>query len=112
MPREFRASLEDILISIRKIRKYISGISNADELFRNEQAYDAVIRNLEIIGEAVKNILQNYRSRIDNVDWRGIAGLRDVLIHQYFGISGSIIWDIVTRELAILEDQVIKLLEV
>lgn len=85
--------LEDILISMRRIQEYISEITYSD--FRNDyKTQDAVIRNIEIIGEAVKKISDNRKSANPQIPWKMIAGTRDHLIHGYFGINIDIVWDI------------------
>lgn len=97
MPRDYRAYLRDILEAIRRIEKYTENIS-FDEFVDNELIQDGVLRNLEVIGEAVKNIPDDIKSDNPNVEWRKIAGLRDILIHAYFGIDVEIIWDIVKNK--------------
>ena len=72
---------------------------------------DAVLRNLEVIGEAVKMLPEEVRSRGRDVEWKKIAGLRDILIHRYFGIDLEIIWDVVRNQLPVLRERVAKLLE-
>ncbi len=67
---------------------------------------DAVIRNLEIIGEAVKNVPVEVRNKFPEVDWKKIAGLRDILIHAYSGINEQILWDIVENKIPGLKKQV------
>jgi uncharacterized protein with HEPN domain len=64
---------------------------------------DAVVRNLEIIGEAVKHIPEAVRKNSAEVEWRKIAGLRDILIHEYYGVDAAIIWDIVENKLVALD---------
>ena len=65
----------------------------------NEIIYDAVIRNLEIIGEAAKNIPEHIRSSYPKVEWRKVSGLRDILIHTYFSIDNVILWDIIKMKI-------------
>jgi len=71
---------------------------------------DAVVRNLEVIGEAVKQLPVDLRAREPGVDWQKIAGLRDILIHHYFGIDVDILWDIIQNKLPALEVSVGALL--
>ncbi len=72
---------------------------------------DAVVRNLEVIGEAVKQLPHDVRSASPDVEWQKIAGLRDILIHAYFGIDVDIIWDVVSNKLPALETQIRRILE-
>jgi len=101
MPRDFRVYLEDILGAISKIRRYTDGLSKQG-FAADEKTLDAVIRNLEVIGEAVKQLPADLRARQPGLDWQKIAGLRDILIHQYFGIDVDILWDIIQNKLPAL----------
>ncbi len=71
---------------------------------------DAVVRNLEVIGEAIKKVPEKIRAKHPDVEWKKIAGLRDILIHEYFGIDVEVIWDIVQNKLPILEEKVSRML--
>lgn len=110
MPRDFKLYLEDILEAIARIQRYTAGQS-LPQFSQDEKAVDAVVRNLEVIGEAVKKIPDEMRQKHPSMEWRKIAGLRDILVHEYFGIDVEIIWDIVQNKLPPLERSVRSLLE-
>jgi uncharacterized protein with HEPN domain len=109
MPRDFSVYLEDILVSIAKIRRYTAGFS-AEAFAADDRTLDAVVRNLEVIGEAVKQLPLALRAHEPGVDWQKIAGLRDILIHQYFGVDTDILWDVIQGKLPRLEGAVSRLL--
>jgi uncharacterized protein with HEPN domain len=102
MPRDFEIYLEDILQAIAKTRKYVAGVMR-ESLAQDSMRIDAVIRNLEIIGEAAKMIPESIRIEYPNVEWKKIAGLRDILAHHYFEVDLDIVWDIVQNKLPELE---------
>ena len=74
-------------------------------------AYDAVLRNLQIIGEAAKAVPADVRQRHPEVDWKGMAGLRDVLAHAYFGLDNDTLWDVVITKVPQLRNQVRRILD-
>ena len=94
MSRDYDLFLQDILQAARQIETYTAGLSYA-EFVESPLIYDAVLYNLMIIGEAVKNIPDEVRASYAEIEWRRIAGLRDFLVHVYFGIDLEIIWNIV-----------------
>lgn len=109
MKRSYRLFVEDILESVDKIERYVKGISY-DNFVENEMIIDAVIRNLEVIGEASKNIPENIREQYTTIPWRRIIGLRNIMIHGYFGIDLSIIWVIITKNLPETKPSIVEML--
>ena len=78
---------------------------------RNELVYDAVLRNLEVLGEAAKKVPDSVRARHPSVEWRAIAGLRDVLAHAYFALDEATLWDIVAQKVPALAEVLRQILE-
>jgi uncharacterized protein with HEPN domain len=105
MPRNYKVYLEDILDAVANIEKYTKGLSFKE--FRvNMLVRDAVVKNLEVIGEAVKNLPEQVKQKIPGVNWRSIAGLRDILIHRYFEVDAEIMWDVIKNELPDLKSRI------
>lgn len=93
--------LLDIKEASRRIFDYTDEL-NYDEFLEKEETQDAVIRNLEIIGEAAKNLSLTMKREHGNIPWKEMAGLRDRLIHQYFGVNIDTVWKIIRQELPLL----------
>ena len=101
--------LKDIKGSIRKIEKYTHGV-NFDKFSKDEQMIDAVVRNLSIIGEAVRNIPKEIKVKNPNVAWNEIKGMRNKVIYEYFGIDEEILWKTVQEDIPVFKKQIAKLL--
>jgi uncharacterized protein with HEPN domain len=100
--RDWRLFADDIIESCAKIRRFVAGLT-FDTFTADERTYDAVIRNLEIIGEAAKNLPEDVVARAPEVEWRKIRGMRDILAHGYFSLDHKVVWDTVTTKLGALE---------
>ncbi len=105
-----RIFVEDILEAMDKIERYTTDLTY-ESFTKNELVVDAVIRNLEIIGEASRNTPENVRDKYHDIPWKRMIGLRNIAIHEYFGIDLSIIWQIITRNLPETKPIIIKMLK-
>lgn len=109
MLRDYKQQLDDILQAITFIREYIKDMDyKAFEADRKTQ--DAVIRNLEIIGEAARTIPGKVRDKAAEIEWYKIIALRNILIHEYFGVNLKIVWDVIQNKLDAVESTCRRLL--
>lgn len=108
--RDFRLYLDDILDAISQIRLYLRGM-NQEEFAGDRKTQDAVVRNLEIIGEAAGKLPEEAIKRTTQIEWKKIKALRNILIHEYFGINLCVVWDVVQNKLNPLETACRELLE-
>lgn len=102
--------LKHILDSISAIEHFSKKITKS-ELDSNRLKRSAIVREIEIIGEAVKNISQNLKNKQQEIKWKEIAGTRDIMIHHYFGVDINIIFDIIKKDLPKLKKQIQKILK-
>lgn len=105
MQKDDSVYLEHILQSIAKIEDYANGIKYLD-FIKNEEKQDAVIRKIEIIGEASKKISKKLKEKYATIPWRAIAGMRDKLIHDYFEVDYETIWETVQHDIPTLKSQI------
>lgn len=97
--QHWRFRITHIIESIEKINRYTEGLSYED-FARQEKTVDAVVRNLEIIGEAARHIPGEVQNKYADVPWGEMHGIRNILIHEYFGVSLPIVWQTITEDLA------------
>jgi uncharacterized protein with HEPN domain len=110
MKRDYGLYVEDILNAIQNIEEYSNGVIFEDFL-KNRMLIDAIIRNFEVIGEAAKHIPVRFRNKYPDVPWKMAAGLRDKLIHEYFGVNAQVLWDTIKQDLPLLKPNIEKLLK-
>jgi uncharacterized protein with HEPN domain len=101
--RSWRVYLDDIVTSAELVLEFTAGLSMS-EFIADRRTYHAVLRNLEIIGEAAKKVPEEVRQRAPAVPWRQIAGFRDRLAHGYFDVDDDVVWNVVQEHLAALRD--------
>lgn len=110
MIRDVRLYLDDILASINLIEKYLEGVS--DEFFhKSTEKQDLIVRRLEIIGEATRHISDDYRKQHPEIPWQKMAGIRNILIHEYFGINFNTVYKTATDFIPPLKKQIEELLK-
>ncbi len=110
MSRDFRLFLDDIIECCDRVREYTSGYTFA-QFSSDPKTIDAVVRNLEIIGEAIKNVPPDKLALRPEVAWKQIARFRDNVIHRYFGVRLPIVWNIVQSEIDPLQNAVTTILD-
>lgn len=110
MSRRSKLFLKDIAESCQKVRNYSAGVT-FEQFSSDERTVDAIVRNLEIIGEAVKNLPEEIKDSRPDVEWRRIARFRDIIVHHYFKVDLDVVWDVVENKISLLEEAVNNLLE-
>ena len=108
-PREWRLRIDDILDAIARIERYVEGLT-FEQFHADQKTVDAVVRNLEIIGEAVRHLSADRVGTPGAIPWMDIAAMRNILMHEYFGIDLKIIWHTIVADLPELKVQLRGLL--
>jgi uncharacterized protein with HEPN domain len=110
MKRNIKLYLQDIWESTLAIEEYAQNLAE-EEFYSNRQVQDAIIRRLEIIGEAVKNIDDDFRNKYPQIPWKKIAGMRDIITHEYFGVKLERVWDVLRKDLPDIKQQMLLIME-
>ena len=100
--------IDDILLCMNKIQQYILGLSY-EEFESDFKTQDAIIRNLEIVGEASRKLSEDIKQKCHNIPWKAISGTRNRLIHGYFGVNIDIVWEIATVDIPDLKKEIEKM---
>jgi uncharacterized protein with HEPN domain len=108
--REYQLYLQDILDCIDKIETYTTGMS-FEAFDKDAKTIDAVVRNIEIIGEAARNIPKDLVTQTPEIPWRRMSDTRNRVLHEYFGVDTKILWQTITEDLPPLKEQIKHLLE-
>ena len=108
--RGWKLFVMEIMESINKIEEYIEGL-NYEQFVRDEKTKDAVVRNLEIIGESANQIPKEIQQKFSNVPWAQIIAMRNRMIHGYFAIDYRIVWDIVKIDIPLLKKELELILQ-
>lgn len=105
MVKDYIILIKHILECIEKIQEY-TGLITENEFYNSTQAQDAVIRRIEIIGEAAKNIAPDIKSKYPDIPWKQISGIRDMLIHEYFGVDLQLTWKVAREDIVELKKKI------
>ncbi len=109
-PRDPFIRLRDMLEAIERIRSYTEGMEPT-EFARDTKTYDAVLRNLTVLGEAARALPEGVRASVPDVPWRAVQGFRNIVVHEYFGVDTEIVWHTITDDLPELERAIRDALE-
>ncbi len=110
MNREYGDYIEDVIDSTNKIEKFVENMEYQD-FVKDEKTIFAVVRALEIIGESVKNIPESIKEKYSEIPWKDMAGMRDKLIHEYFGVKLDVVWETVKSKIPEIKPKFQKILE-
>lgn len=108
--RIFEDYLEDILEYAEKAHRFLEETPTVDDLQKDERTLLAVVRALEVIGDAAKRIPKDFRDRYPRIPWRGMTGMRDKVIHEYFGVDAAVVWRTAREDLPPLRESIAQAL--
>jgi uncharacterized protein with HEPN domain len=106
-PLRDRERLEHILAAIDRIQRYTSG-KTYDDLVADDMMYYAVVKNIEIIGEAANMLTPEFQAEHTETPWKMVKGMRNYIVHEYFQIDDIVVWDVVVNNLSELREQIVR----
>lgn len=104
-PRSWKFRIDDINDALNRIFQYVQGLDYADWL-KDQKTIDAVIRNLEVIGEAAAKVPQEIQDKYSDIPWYQMKGMRNILIHEYFGVDNEMLWNTIQDDLPKLKKNI------
>ena len=110
MKRDYLDYIQDIFDSIKEVEMFIKGF-DYDAFEKDRKTVNAVVRSLEVIGEAVKKVPEGVKNQYSEIPWKNMSGMRDKLIHEYFGVDEEIVWNVASEELPPLKSSFQRILE-
>ncbi len=109
-PRDYRDYLQDMLDASEKVTLFVRGLT-LEQFLGDDKSQFAVIRGLEVIGEAAKKIPASFKAKHPQVAWREVAGMRDKLVHDYFGVNAQVVWRTVLEDVPRFAESIRQLLD-
>lgn len=108
-PLKDRERLQHILAAIERVNRYVKGKS-FDDLLKDDMMYYAVVKNIEMMGEAANMLTTEFQESHPETPWKMVKGMRNYIVHEYFQIDSVVVWDVVTKDLSALQNQIEKYL--
>lgn len=108
-PLKDRERLQHILAAIERVNRYVKGKS-IDDLLKDDMMYYAVVKNIEMMGEAANMLTTEFQESHPETPWKMVKGMRNYIVHEYFQIDSVVVWDVVTKDLSALQNQIEKYL--
>ena len=108
-PRKDKERLEHIIAAIERVERYVKG-KTYDDLLSDDMMFYAVVKNIEMMGEAANMLTADFQSSHSQTPWKMVKGMRNYIVHEYFQIDNIVVWDVVTKELQPLREQIEKYL--